>query len=343
MPMGMRSFMPQRAKSWEYAQHLVSHEQQLWNPDTTLDVSRLRANEDGTLSVPEIGEVSLTPWSRHQLATTLGVRWPRWFENITGAEAAEEINRRLQRAEGVWKLRTRQPREGEPDTQVLGAIVSQSYTPIADTRVLTGLAGVVDREWLGELRVFQSEFTDRSTHLGILCPEPVTLGANEAFYTGFYIRNSQVGFTALTIHIYFLRLVCTNGLLAADGEFCLLYRTHRPVSDDALCVLIGNAFRKLETGWQAGLCAIDGARGQPVEQVEEAIATILKRVPGFGQYKEAVQNSLEPDDKGLFASRFGIAQALTQVAKSLPHPDQRFDMERLAGNWLLSGVPQTVQ
>ena len=347
MQMGSRSFMPQRAKSWEYAQHLVAHEQQLWNPDEILEVNRLHAEEDGTLVVPNIGAVALTPWSRQQLASALGVRWPRWFENITGAEAAEEINRRLERAEGVWKLRTRQPRMGEDqNAQVLGAIVSKTYTPIADGRVLQGLAQAVDREWLAELRVFQSDFTDRSMHLGVLNPTPVVIGAGstrEEFYTGFYIRNSQVGFTALTIHIYFLRLVCTNGLLATDGEFCLLYRTHRPASDDILCALISNAFRRLEGCWQAGLHSLDNSRGQPVEQVGEEISTLLKRVPGFVQYKDAVRESLEPDDNGLFASRFGVAQALTQVAKSLPHPDQRFEMERLAGNWLFNGVSQTVQ
>ena len=62
---------------------------------------------------------------------------------------------------------------------------------VADWRVLQGLAQAVDREWLDELRVFQSDFTDRSMHLGVLNPEPVVIGTGntrEEFYTGFYIR-----------------------------------------------------------------------------------------------------------------------------------------------------------
>jgi len=320
----------------------VDKDQALWNPDVELEASALRALPTGEIVVPDTGPLGLTPWSRRQLAGLLGIRWDKWFEKVSGEETAQEINRRLSRTDAAWKLRTRQLRPGEYFANgALAAIVSPTYTPIADERIIGSLTQAVGERWLSSLRVFHAEFTDRSTHLGIISPSPATIHAGDRrdeFFTGVYVRNSQVGFTALTVHVYFLRLVCSNGMLATDGEFRLLYRTHRPIENDALDGLMERAFASLKLRWQDGLAALESALGVAVENAEEAVHGLLKQVPGFGRYQEPVLTALKQE--GLFATRFGLVQAMAEVARLLPHPDQRFEMERLAGRLLFASGPQ---
>ncbi len=316
-------------------------EQQLWNLDTVLPVSVLSANPDGTLHVPDIGDLVLTPWSKRQLALTLGIRWEKWFQEVTGEEAAEEINRRLSRTDAQWKLRTRKPRPEEPChvDGILGALVSPTYTPIADSRVLTALASAVGASWLTRVRVWKYDITDRSLHLSILSRQPRIIGSGdtaETYYCGFHIRNSSVGFTALSISVYFLRLACTNGMLVAQGTFRLLYRTHRKIDDDSLNTLMRNAFSRISLIWQQGLAFLDASRTQSIVNPETIIKSVLRQVPGMGSYHKDVLSELKR--QSLTPTTWDLIQAITHVARKTK-PDHRFELERLAGNLLTYDTP----
>lgn len=327
-----------KSVKFEKVQDIIEEEGCRWNDDQIVEVSSLHATPEGLLELPDVGRMVLTPWSRQQIAQALGIRWDRWFEHASGIEAAEEINRRLSRKQEQWKLRTRLPRRGEviEADGVLGAVVSPTYTPIADSRVFASLLRSVGREWLSGLNFFAFDLTDRSTHLGMLTKRPFAVGSGtrrETYHAGFYVRNSQVGFTALTIFIYFLRIVCSNGLLVSDGEFRLLYRTHRPIEDGLLDSLMIHAFSSIETLWSEGLNLLDASHSKPLNDPESQIAALLRQSPGLRQYHQPVMAELK--NEGLFMSRFNVIQAITRVAQSIPAPDQRFDMERLAGSLLV--------
>jgi len=74
------------------------------NPDAVLPVSKLRVTPEGLIDVPGAGACALTDWSQKQMASLLGFRPDRWFENATGEERAEELNRRLARASGEIRV-----------------------------------------------------------------------------------------------------------------------------------------------------------------------------------------------------------------------------------------------
>lgn len=315
----------------------VWNEEQRWYDDTVLLASELSANPNGTLYVPSMGNVELTQWSRNQLALILGIRWNKWFEQVSGEEAANEINRRLSRMDKEWKLRIREPEVANNDTSgILGALVSPTYAPISNTRVLNALASNLGANKLDRMCVWQNHLTDRATHLSLINKRPQIIGTGsrtETYFVGFHVRNSQVGYTALTVSVYFMRLACTNGLLVSDGNFRLLYRTHRKIQDHKLLALMQTAFSNLQLMWQQGLSFLEASQVQEIASPENTVKAILRKVSGLSGYHKQVIAEL--NRQNLAPSKWDLIQALTHVARGI-EPDNRFEMERLAGNLLTS-------
>ncbi len=320
----------------------IETEEASWNPDAVLPVCELSATPRGTMIVPDVGEVVLTDWSRRQLATHLGIRWNKWFQKASAEEAAEEINRRFSRMDQVWKIRTRKafPTESiSPKLGVLGALVSPTYTPIDNSRVMLSLGSALGNSRLSQLRFWKVAFSDRSIHLSVVDRKPVTIGSGttkEVYFLGFHLRNSPVGFAALSMYVYFLRLACSNGLLVCEGDFRLLYRTHRPVEDGVLLERMNRAFSGIENAWKQGLGFLEAARTHRINGASETVAEVLRQTPGLMAYRRAVTSELMSSN--VFPTMYDLIQALTHTAKQI-RPDLRFEMERLAGKLLLGNVP----
>jgi hypothetical protein len=201
------------------------------------------------------------------------------------------------------------------------------------------LEKTLGEEDLRNLRFQRVEFTDRSTHLSALSSKPFTVrigGSDETYFSGFYLRNSQVGFTALSLHVYFLRLVCVNGLMVAEGKFRLLYRTHRPISDDALTKLMDFAFKEIGIRWDEGLSFLQAAEAQPVFEAKEEVETLLSGLPGLARFGKGILEAYETEELG--HNRFALIQAITSIARQIKEPDTRFELEKLAGRLLFAGT-----
>jgi len=327
-----------KSHSFEEIREIVNRESSLWNMDQVIPVSSLKATPRGDIEVPTFGSMALTPWARKQLASHLGIKWDKWFETASGHEAAEEINRRLSRMSARWKIRTRRPRPNEKNGHdgLLCALVSPTYTPIADRQVLGSMERTLHTEILDNFRFTRNAFTDRSFHLSVVNAEPleVRIGdARETYYAGFFVRNSQVGYTALSIHVYFLRLACINGMLVCEGRFRLLYRTHRPIADQALDFLMDQAFAAIHLRWDEGLAFLQTARTQPVEDADAELDAIFKKTPALNPFRQQILDAFRFEYLG--DNRFNLIQAMTSVARTIPEPDTRFELERLAGRILL--------
>jgi len=326
-------------QSFDEVSSLLRSEAKLWQEDRVVPLNKIYATPEGTVTSLQTGPLTITPWAKKQLSTLLGIRWERWFDKVSGAELAEEINRRLYRSEESIKLRIRAPRPGEAssgDEAVLAALVSKSYTPIEDMRVWNNLNQVLSANARKAVGVIPPQFTDRSTHLCVLGENPVEVkigNETETYYAGFYLRNSQVGFTALTIDIYFLRLVCVNGLMVSTNEFQLLYRTHRPIVEKALNTLLHQSLSGLEGRWEQGLSLLGSAGQKKLINPEVVLKNYLRQVPGMRHLNKPI---IEELNRSSDSSAFNLIQAMTHVAKGLPQPDQRYELERLAGELLLA-------
>ena len=306
-------------------------------PDTVLPLKALRITEDGLVEVPQIGRLSLTTWSRTQLARMLGIRWDKWFANrlASPAERKEEIDRRLSRLPGEWKIRSQRRPSSDPSLGegVLRAFVSPNYTPIDDVRVFDRLSAPLALH-SDSLRFIRQEVTDTHTYYVAVTLDEVQLGNvdPDVHHVGFVIANSEVGASALSILEYVWRLVCTNGLVVLSEGRKLFYRIHRATSDESIERDLAFAMARLPERWRLATARLEGAREDRIEEPEATLAGFLAD-PTVRTFTEPVLAAYRAEP---VATRFGLIQAVTRVARDLP-PDQRFVLERFAGGLLASG------
>jgi hypothetical protein len=303
-------------------------------PDVTLPLSALHVTEEGLFEVPEVGALDLTPWSRAQLSRMLGIRWDRWFSSIVSPrERKEELERRLSRLDGDWKIRSRRhlPDESGAGNGVVRAFLGATYTAIDDERVIERLTRVL-RGRSDSFRFLRTDVTDRSSYYVAVNMDEVDLGNGQPDYhwNGFVIVNSEVGHCALSLLEYLVRLVCANGLVVFGHGQKIFHRIHRATEDESLDRDLAYAFTRLPDHWSDTTHALRSARADVIEQPETYLTTLLTDDPTVRPHTEGVLAAwrTEPDP-----TRFGLIQALTRTAQALA-PDERFLLERFAGRLL---------
>src|SRR5450759_423814 len=230
----------------------VTSQADLALPDQVLPLSRLRATDDGFIEAPSLGQLSLTTWSRRQLANLLGIRWDRWFASdlVAPADRAEEINRRFQSSTATLKIRARRRAPDEPAAAgaVLRAFVSPTYAPIDDLPVFETLRRVLPGQ-LDGFRFVRFDLTPQSSQYAVVSLTEVDLGVRgpDHHRNGFLIANSEVGARSLSILTWIWRLVCTNGMVAAASQ--LFRMIHRRRKDEVLDGRLAEAFKLLPEKW----------------------------------------------------------------------------------------------
>ncbi|MGA7742834.1 MAG: DUF932 domain-containing protein [Polyangia bacterium] len=309
----------------------VTSQADLALPDQVLPVSRLRATIDGFIEVPGAGNLSLTEWSRRQLATLLGIRWDRWFASdiVVPADRAEEINRRLRRLGGDWQIRSRRWAAGEPAVGdgVLRAFVGPGYAPIDDLRVFETLQRVLPAQ-LDEFRFVRLDLTPQSSQYAVVSLSEVDLGikGRDRHRNGFLIANSEVGARSLSILTWIWRLVCTNGMVAAASQlFRMIHRRRKAESIDGK---IAEAFKLLPEKWERAASTLRRARQEAIEDPGAALHVLLENNPQLRPMSQAVYDAFEEDPE---SNRFGIVQAFTRAAQRFS-PERRLMLEEFAGD-----------
>jgi hypothetical protein len=191
------------------------------NADLDVAVRSLHMTETGMLSVPMLGQMAMTDWSRNQFSRVLGVTWDRWFAGAGPEDRADEVNRRLARASGNVRVRTtRKPPEGVEAAGTLRAIVSHEYAAVPDTMVTTivrdALVGVED-----DARIIRSHVTPLTTSFVVRLGKPFRPGGPGNVgdvWGGLYVRNSGVGYTKLVVSLFLHRLACKNGMVVRNTQ-----------------------------------------------------------------------------------------------------------------------------
>jgi hypothetical protein len=302
-------------------------------PDQIFPLARLHATSEGRLDVPGLGELALTDWSRGQLSRMLGIRWDRWFDEtlVSPEERADELNRRLQRHRGDWKLRARRRAPGEDiaGDGVLRAFVSPTYAPIDDGRVFDRLAAALGQRVL-DFRFIRTALTAATSQYVAVTGAEVNLGLRtfDPHLNGILIANSEVGARALVVVVYLVRLVCTNGMVAHDCD--RLHRVHRATKDDALDTALSTFFGKLPGNWTTAAQTLRSARALALPAPERTIEEALAQAKDLRRHSDAVLAAYRTEPE---PNLFGVLQAITRAAQSLP-PEGRLELERFAGRLL---------
>lgn len=308
------------------------------NPSVVVPMASLRFTADGTLAMPEFGmrdAFVFNDWSKRQLASIVGVRWDRWFARMSDTEQATEVNKRLMSGTDSLLVRTtRMVPEGSRAQGTVMALLSEKYTPLADSKVLR-LVKLALEEVEPKLRVLRSAVTDRSTSYVVAIGTSFRPGDDHEVgdvWGGITIRNSGVGYAALSIVAHLERLLCKNGLHAPVPDAHLVYRAHRAFGLAKLHELLMERLRALPGKLAQAGRALVAVRQRAVAEPKEAFTAILRaaRLPLrlLPELERAYE--IEPSLKG---TAFGVSQAATRAAQSIS-PEDRFELERAAGAYV---------
>lgn len=317
------------------------------------------------LDVPDMGKLSLTEWSKRQLGSILGIKFDKWFdpEVVKADEIQEELVRRFSRTHESRKIRARQYDAKDPGSKhadgFVRAILSPTYAPIDDIRIFDRL-GKRFRGQMSDVGFLQNHigtdfFNDRASHYTVV-GEPVNMGPidrkhpdkrvrdiydiaeregalpeEDWVYQGFHFRNSEVGYTAVTIDSSTFRLVCLNGMIVTVKDGRLLYRVHRSIDDESIDSLLDGAFRKMPAAWERNRKQMVALREAVLEDPEAEILKFLNRQKATKSFQELVQKAYEAEP---LANRYGVLQALSRAAQEEADMDKRVELEEMAGQYL---------
>lgn len=351
--------------SFETVRENIAETHSLKYADRVVSMETVKITPELHMEVPGAGVFSLTSWARRQVASIVGVQWDKWFdpEHIKPAEIQEELQRRFSRTHDQRKLRLSKFKPGSPGVQecdgYIRAVLSPTYHPIDDEKVFDRL-GTKYGAQISELAFMRDHLSktsnwgnDHCNHYSVISKEPTSLGMidrnsdNPAVrriydlaeregklpdmdyvYHGYHIRNSEVGFTAITIDEFNFRLVCLNGAMMCVGDSRLLYRQHRPIDDVELDRQLGDVFDKGPKRWAKTNKNFALLREIPVSDPPLVIEKELVKREAPKHFRDA---SVKAFDLEPLPNMFGVVQAVTRAAQGYDDMDQRFDFESIAG------------
>jgi len=308
-------------------------EEEQHNPDAVVPLSQLRATPEGLIDVPGAGACALTDWSQRQMASLLGFRPHRWFENASPQDRADELHRRLARASGDVRARTTRALDtGVEADATLRALVTPGYSPVEDGQVGRLVIAAL-RHVDGEMKLIRVDVTDRSTSFVVAVGRPYKIGGDGQIgdvWGGLMVRNSGVGFASLLMVAHLVRLVCRNGMICPIADSVLLRRRHRAIDDSRLRWQLADRLEQLPGMLRHAGEVLRESAARPVENVEATVRAILDqaRLPQRLVAPILQAHAVEP-----LPGAFGVSQAVTRAAQ-LFSPEERLELEQAAGAYL---------
>jgi hypothetical protein len=147
---------------------------------------------------------------------------------------------------------------------------------------------------------------------------------------GFYIRNSEIGFSSVQVLPRIFRLVCSNGMVVEDMGPGLRQIHVSYEDDDRIYEKIKSAVRKVYDSFDSVVNRLRVAAKDKIDDPKKAIHNVVKK---YSLSKEQEKNILiafgeEPD-----RTKYGIINAVTRTGQSKNY-EKNTDMECLGGKLL---------
>jgi hypothetical protein len=330
-------------------------------PDRVVELSTIRFTPSMDVEIPKVGAFVMTDWAKKQLGTLLGVQWDKWFDGnlVNAQQVQEEVNRRFSKTHAKAKLRTTHFSPGANGKNADGslrAIVGPGYHPIDDARVFERLSCSFKNE-IDQLKFLPHHGRSRwgndhcnyytvvgsGVNVGDLeynHPEQAVqdaykvaggegaLGKEDWIYQGFTIRNSEVGYTALIVDEFFLRLVCNNGAIVQAGGGRMMYRQHRTINDAELDGQLRGVFAKAPERWGTTHKLMLALRATNVLEPLAKLDDLLEKEGSTKKFRELAAEMFKTEP---LPTAWGMFNAITRAAKESDDLDKRYDAESLAG------------
>jgi hypothetical protein len=310
-----------------------------------VDLSQLRFMSVGSVYVPGFGLLDMNAWSRSQLGTELGVRWDKFFGEMTTEQIQKAVTDHLRsRGEStIRKIIARRYDEGElraPTNAagILRGMVSPGYSEIRDVRLFDRMRQTLGSQ-IKNLRFTNVSFKPNASHFFLCFDEafdalrsgkaPIDKG--DMYYFGLRVRNSEVGAHSLSGAPWFMKFVCVNGAIVSVEDGPILNIRHRNVEDSVIDTAIDNMFRSLPEAKEQTI--IQASKLSKINLLDPR-AELRRFLHGRPKYIiESAEKAWE--EEGCPTDAFGVMQSLARVAMAgREDRDHQIELEKLAGQWM---------
>lgn len=165
---------------------------------------------------------------------------------------------------------------------------------------------------------------------------PIQVGVNDKgepdlMFRGFYVKNSEVGASALTLASFYLRGLCCNRIMwGVEGfeEITIRHTRFAPqrfleLARPALNSFANGSAKKLQEG-------VAMAKAAKVAKDEESAIEFLQARKFSKSKALEILKAVEDEEGHKARSAWDMAQGITAVARSIPYTDERTAMENEA-------------
>lgn len=288
--------------------------------------------------------LSLSPWATAQVCHRLGIPAPYFLRcsnplrdaqfNHWAWQGAEDPDEEQDGKAGTprpWLLRCK--------AQAVRAVLSDRYRPLDNADLVGTLVPILEDRF--EVRGIA--LTPESFHLRLVDPRLAReVLPNDRLMVGVHVANSETGRRSVTVDALVWRLICLNGMVRLVRGKSLLRQRHvswdRPRFADAL----NRAVCEAVTAGAGLIDRLQAATREPVPDVEGVIRAIGQQAALTQSVQDRVKQALLSTPPPQQERVYGLVQALTYTAQSLA-PDDRYDLEVLAGRLLDDGLPAPVK
>lgn len=278
-------------------------------------------NDSFCLEANGSGCLLLGPHAEGQLCNWLGipVRYFRECDPELKKMQVEHLMRRRLRQDRQWRLRLK--------GRIVRGILSEHYQPFDNHKIISMWETASKPELFEyELMLDDSFFFLRA----IMLEDRTDTSKLGGLIKGFFVRNSEVGTSALAAGASIYRLVCSNGLVESIYRKAPLHQRHvwidEPAFTEKFRSAVSNSLEIAE--WTVRQMA-DASRLSA--SLDDMVRSLDDLMLDEQLRRTVVDSFLAEDDYSIL----GVVNALTSAARSLG-PQRRFDLEAAAGRVLAS-------
>jgi len=288
--------------------------------------------------------LSPSPWAASQLCSQLGIpagyfrRCPRHLQEAQFAHwchyAMAHDDDGLPRHDLLarrehWLLRGK--------NAALRGVLSARYAKLDNGQLLDCLLPLIDERF----QVSWHAVTDESFHLRLVDPAlSQDILPGDRLLAGIHVGNSEVGKRSVSIDAVVFRLVCSNGLIRVVNGKGLLRQRHVSWDPPRFQERLSKAISRALVEGAAFLSRLVATTRVPVPDIEDALLALGERWNLSLGTRQTVKVNLLAMPAAHQESLWGLVNAVTQAAQGLA-PDERYDLEALAGTLAEQGLPKT--
>ena len=165
-------------------------------------------------------------------------------------------------------------------------------------------------------------------------------GDPDLMFIGFYVSNSEVGAKSFRLGTMYLRGICMNRCLWGVENFQEIKINHTKFALDRFRDEVAPALKVYSSGNSNDLIeGVQKAKAQKIAENDQEMLEYFQKRVGLSQRmsQQALDRHLEEEQEPA-RTTWDAVQSITAIARDIPHQDNRFELEKKAGQ-LLDKIP----